>query len=236
MNLQARLAPPGPGYLLGTDELGRDILTRLVHGARVSLVAGLVIVVMAAAAGCGVGAVAAYGSRVADRILMRTADVFLAFPTLVLAMALVAALGPGLFNAMIAVAVVSWPGYARLMRAQVLAGLAQPYVEAAVGLGAGSRRVLVRHILPNCAAPVMVKMTMDAGFAILITASLSFIGLGAQPPTPEWGAMITTGRRYLLDQWWYPTTPGAAIFVTVLGFSLLGDGLRDLTDPRIRGR
>jgi peptide/nickel transport system permease protein len=236
MDLQRRLAPPAPGHWLGTDELGRDIWSRLVHGTRISLVAGVVIVIMAAVTGCAIGTLAASGSQVADRILMRTADIFLAFPTLVLAMALVAALGPGLFNAMIAVAVVSWPGYARLIRAQILASRHQAYVESAVGLGARGRRVLLRHILPNCVAPVIVKMTMDAGFAILITASLSFIGLGAQPPTPEWGAMVTTGRRYLLDQWWYPTAPGAAIFVTVLGFSLLGDGLRDLTDPRVRSR
>jgi peptide/nickel transport system permease protein len=227
-----RLQPPGPAHWAGTDELGRDLFARVVHGAALSLRAGVTVVALAMALGIVLGGIAGYGPRVVQEAIMRASDLFLSFPALMMAMAIVAALGPGLEHAVMAIAVVWWPQYARLMNAQVLTHRTLPYVEAARATGCSAARVLFRHILPNCMAPLVVKGTLDVGYAILLTASLSFLGLGAQPPVPEWGALITAGRRYLLDYWWYATVPGLAISLAVLGFNLLGDALGDLLDPR----
>ncbi|MGH7268022.1 MAG: ABC transporter permease [Candidatus Rokuibacteriota bacterium] len=234
VDLRARLRPPGVQYPFGTDDLGRDLLSRVIHGTRVSLTAGVVVVAIAGSFGVVVGTVSGYVGGAFDEIAMRLGDMFLAFPTLVLGMAVVAALGPGLLNAMIAVGVVWWPGYARLVRGIVLSAKHVAYVEAARAGGAGRARVMVRHILPGCVGPLIVKATIDYGFAILVTAGLSFIGLGAQAPTPEWGAMVAAGRLFLIDQWWYATFPGLFIFVTVLAFGLFGDAVRDAVDPRLR--
>jgi peptide/nickel transport system permease protein len=229
-----RLQPPDPRHLLGTDELGRDLLSRVTHGARVSLSVGLMVVGLAGGVGTLVGVTAGYVRGWLDTLLMRVIDMLLAFPGLVLAMAIASTLGPGLTNAMLAVAVVAVPGYARLARAQVLVVREYQYVEATRALGAGSLRIVLRHVLPNCVSPLLVYATMGIGSAILTAAALSFIGLGAQAPTPEWGAMIASGREFLLDQWWYPIAPGAAIFLTVISLNLFGDWLRDVLDPRLR--
>jgi peptide/nickel transport system permease protein len=198
------------------------------------LASGLLVVLLASSVGTVLGLVAGIGSRWVDEGIMRIADMFLAFPYLILAMAIVAALGPGLQNAMIAVAITWWPGYARLIRGQILSLKGLAYVDAARVAGAGTPRLLLRHLLPNTMSPLLVKMTSDVGFAILSTASLGFVGLGARPPSPEWGAMLASGRAYLIDHWWLATFPGLAIFLTVFGFGLLGDGLRDILDPRLR--
>jgi peptide/nickel transport system permease protein len=234
VDLRARFRPPGVQYPFGTDDLGRDLLSRVIHGTRVSLTAGVVVVAVAGSLGVVVGVVSGYVGGAFDEVAMRLGDMFLAFPTLVLGMAVVAALGPGLLHAMIAVGVVWWPGYARLVRGIVLAAKQVAYVEAARAGGAGGGRVMFRHILPSCVGPLIVKGTIDYGFAILVTAGLSFIGLGAQAPTPEWGAMVAAGRLFLIDQWWYATFPGLFIFVTVLAFGLFGDAVRDAVDPRLR--
>jgi peptide/nickel transport system permease protein len=234
MNPQRALLPPSHMHWLGTDELGRDIFTRIVYGTRLSLTVGVATVALAASIGIVLGNVAGITRGGMDDLVMRTADIFLAFPPLILAMAVVAALGPGLSHAMVAVAFVWWPGYARLMRGQVLTITPRLFVEAAYAVGASRRRVMFIHILPNCLTPLLVKGSLDIGYAILLMASLGFVGLGAPLPTPEWGTMLATARRYLLDQWWYPTFIGFGIFVAVLGFSLLGDGLQTLFDPRLR--
>ena len=228
-----RLSPPSSAHPLGTDEIGRDLLSRIIHGARISLWVGLVVVGLAGSVGTLLGVAAGYARGWLDTILMRFIDMILAFPGLVLAMAIASSLGPGLTNAMLAVAFVAMPGYTRLARGQALAIREQQYVEAARALGAGHRRIILRHILPNCLSPMLVMATMGMGLAILTAASLSFIGLGAQPPTPEWGAMVASGRAFLLDQWWYAIFPGLAIFLTVVSFNLLGVWLRDVLDPRL---
>lgn len=234
--VEQRFQPPGPAHPLGTDDLGRDVLSRVMVGARVSLaVAGFVLAV-ACALGVPLGIVAGYRGGLVDEALMRIADIFLAFPSFLLAMAIVAALGASLANAVLAVGIAWWPRYARLMRGQVLALVHLPYVEAARALGAGEARVLARHLLPNCLAPLLVQLATDAGNAILITASLSFVGLGAKPPLPEWGFMVAQGRQFLLTAWWVPIAPGLAIGATVAAFMFVGDALRDLLDPRLRGR
>ncbi len=232
MDLGHRLMPPGPGHPFGTDDGGRDMFSRVLYGARLSLSAAVTVIVAASLIGCVVGAVSGYVGGVVDEILMRVTDMFLAFPALVLAMAIAASLGPSLINAMVAVAVVWWPWYARLMRGQVLAYKNREFVTAAYATGVGALRILVRHIVPNCLTPIIVQATLDSGYAILTTASLSFIGVGAQPPAPEWGSMVNIGHTYFLDQWWFATFPGMAIFVTVMAFNLIGDGLRDVLDPR----
>jgi peptide/nickel transport system permease protein len=228
----ARLLPPSHQHWLGTDEVGRDLYSRVVYGAQYSLRAALIVVMAAAGIGTLLGGVGAYRSRILDEIVMRFADIMLSFPPLIMAMALVAALGPSLEHAALALAVIWWPQYARLARSQVLTVSEMTFVEAAVATGLGPWRILVRHILPNCWGSLAVKCTLDFGYVVLLLAALSFIGLGARPPIPEWGALITTGRQYLLDYWWYPTFPGLAIFATVMGCNLLGDGLRDLLDPQ----
>ena len=232
-DLMHRLEPPNAVHWFGSDELGRDIFSRVLYGARISMPLGIVVVFLSGLIGVVVGGISGYVGGTFDEILMRIADVFLAFPSLVLAMAITAALGPGLNNAMLAIVVVLWPTYARVIRGQVLAVKSREYIEAARAIGAPSRRILLRHILPNAYTPVFVKASLDVGAAILIAAGLSFIGLGAPPPTPEWGTMVSMGRQKFA-QWWIATFPGLAMFTVVMGFNFLGDGLRDLLDPRIR--
>jgi len=231
-----RFQPPNAKHWFGTDDIGRDIFSRVLYGARISIVAAATVLVIALSIGVTLGAVAGYGNRLVDNVIMRITDIFLAFPSLLLAMAVSAALGRSLTAAMIAVGLVAWAEYARLVRGQFLVLRELTYVEAAHAIGAGHARVIWRHLLPNALSPILVRATMDVGYAILTTASLSFVGLGAQPPSPEWGAMVTAGRIYLLGQWWYATFPGLAIFVAVLGFILLGDALRDWLDPGLRGK
>ena len=235
VHLEQKLLPPSRAHWFGTDEVGNDVYTRVVLGARVSLQIGLIITVLAAAIGVPLGIVAGEAGGAAGELIMRVTDVFLSVPALVLALAVVGALGPGIVNAMLALSLVWWPGYVRLVQSKALALAQAPYVEAARAGGAGRGRVVFLHILPNCVSPIVVKASMDMGTAILAAASLGFIGLGAQPPHPEWGAMISYGRNYLPTWWWYSAFPGLAIYLTVLGFNLVGDGLRDLLDPRSRG-
>lgn len=232
--LEERLRPPSVGFPLGLDQLGRDIFSRLLFGARLSLVVGLVVVILAGVLGTAVGMTAGFAGGRVDHTLMRVTDIFFAFPSLILAMAISAALGPSLTNAMIAIAMVTWPVYARLSRAQTLVLIRQEFLEAARALGADDLRIIVRHVLPNAVAPLVVQASFNMGEAILIAAGLSFIGFGAQPPTPEWGVMVSEGRDYITTQWWVPTFPGLAILLAVTGFNLLGDGVRDLLDPRLR--
>ena len=229
-----KLRPPSTVHPFGTDDLGRDILSRVLTGARISLTVGVVVLVLAMTVGVGLGLIAGYWGGWMDEVLMRTTDVFLAFPRLVLAIAIAATLGPGLSNSVVAIALSWWPWYTRLVRGQLLSLREQEYVLAAVSLGAGRPRILLQHLLPNVGTTVVIQASIDIGFAILATASLSFIGLGAQPPTPEWGAMIANARSYMVDAWWYPTFPGLAIFLAVLGFNLLGNAIRDAFDPRLR--
>jgi peptide/nickel transport system permease protein len=226
------LLPPSPAHLFGTDDLGGDVFSRVVFGARYSLAIGLAIVTMAFLIGVPLGAVAGFAGGFVNELIMRVTDIFLTIPGIVLALAIGAALGPGLVNAAVALALVWWPGYCRLTRGQVLALREQTYVEAAQVVGSAQGRIVFRHILPNTLTPLIVKVSMDVGFAILTAAGLSFIGIGAQPPTPEWGAMVSTGRQFMPDWWWYATFPGLAISLAVFGFNMLGDGVRDALDPR----
>jgi peptide/nickel transport system permease protein len=234
--LSTRLKPPTSAHWLGTDQLGRDLLSRMIFGSRISLLVGVVVVALAGSLGTFVGLVAGYTGGWLDEGLMRLTDVFFAFPALILAMAISGALGPSLTNAMIAIAVVSWPVYARLVRAQVLTLREREYVEAARSLGASTPRIIWQHILPNTLAPLLVQASFDMGGAILAAAGLSFIGFGTQPPTPEWGVMISDGRNYISTQPWLSLFPGLAILFTVAAFNLIGDGLRDAFDPRLHGR
>jgi peptide/nickel transport system permease protein len=227
-----RLAPPSAAHPLGTDDQARDILSRLVHGARLTLVIVLLVAVIAAPIGMAIGTTAGFFGGTLDAVLMRLTDIFLAFPGLILAMAFVAALGPGVENAILAIALTSWPAYARIARAEALTVRNSDFVAAIRLQGASSLWILRRHIMPLCLASVIVRATLDMAGIILIAAGLGFLGLGAQPPTPEWGAMVATGRRFLLDHWWVATFPGVAIFVVSLAFNFLGDGLRDVLDPR----
>ena len=234
ISLRERLSPPSPVHIFGTDEMGRDILSRVMHGARISLRIGVLVIAIAGSLGAAIGAVAGYLGKQADNIIMRIMDVILSFPPLVLAMALAAALGPNLNNAILAVAFVMIPKFARMVRGEALAVKEKQFIAAARASGAGSLWIIFHHIIPNCFSSVIILATLLLGETILIAASLSFIGLGAQPPTPEWGAMISVGRKFLMDQWWYPTFPGLFILMTVIGFNILGDALRDIFDPRIR--
>jgi peptide/nickel transport system permease protein len=229
------LQAPSWSHLFGTDDLGADVFSRVLFGARYSLAVGLAVVGLAALIGVPLGAVSGYFGGWVNQIIMRITDIFLTIPGIVLALAIGAALGPGLFNATIALALVWWPGFCRLVQGQVLALRAQVFVEAAHVVGAPQGRIVFRHILPNTLTPVMVKISMDIGFAMLSAAGLSFIGIGAQPPTPEWGAMVSLGRLYMPDWWWVATVPGLAIFLAVFAFNMLGDGLRDALDPRAQG-
>jgi peptide/nickel transport system permease protein len=236
-DLSQKLRSPDSTHPLGTDDLGRDMISRIIWGARVSVPAGILVIALTGIFGCLVGAIAGYTGGVVDNVIMRTADAILSFPPIILAMAITAARGgPGLSNALLAVAIVLWPEYARLMRGQVLAIRANEYVTAAESIGAKQGRILFRHILPSTDAPIIVKATLDVGAAIVLTAGLSFIGLGAVPPTPEWGAMIKQGADKGLQYWWYAAAPGMAIMSVVMGLNFFGDGLRDALDPRHRGR
>ncbi len=233
LDVMNRLQAPSWRWPLGTDEVGRDILSRVLHGARITLPVAIGVIGLAALLGSAVGAVAGYAGGRLDEVLMRVVDVVLAFPSIVLAMAITAALGPGLQHAMLAILLVSWPEFSRLMRGQVLSVKANEYVTAARCLGVPWPRVLLRHVLPNAFPPTVVKATLDVGNAIILAGALSFIGLGAVPPTPEWGAMIAAGQAKF-EYWWVATFPGLAILSVVLGFNFLGDGLQDLLNPRLR--
>jgi peptide/nickel transport system permease protein len=229
----ARLLPPGsPGYLLGTDEQGRDILSRLLYGSRLTLFVIILVAVIAAPIGLVVGAVAGYAGGWVDAVLMRITDIFLAFPKLVLALAFVAAMGPGIENAVLAIAITSWPPYARIARAETMTVRNADYIAAVRLMGASPLRIVLLHVMPMCLSSLIVRVTLDMAGVILTAAGLGFLGLGAQPPLPEWGAMIASGRRFILDQWWVATMPGIAILLVSLAFNLLGDGLRDALDPR----
>lgn len=228
-----RLQSPSWDHLLGTDALGRDVFSRTLHGARHSIPIAVAVVILAVAIGAFLGALAGFLGGLADTVIMRFVDVTLSFPPMLLAMAMAASLGPGLWNAAIAMVIVWWPVYARLMRAQVLEVREREHVEAAVASGATQTRVLTKHILPLCWTPVLISATMDLGQVILLAASLSFIGLGATPPTPEWGSMISDGAAQFYS-WWVALGPGLAILTIVLGFNFIGDGLHDYFDPRSR--
>jgi len=233
-DLGARLQPPSSLHWLGTDSLGRDIASRILYGARISLVIGVVVVVSAGVFGTVVGLIAGYAGGLVDEALMRLTEVFLAFPALILAMAIAGALGPSLTNAIIAIAAVTWAVYARLTRGQILSLRQREFVEAARAMGASWVRILWHHLLPNVLAPLMIQASFDLGSSIIAAAGLSFIGFGAQPPTPEWGVMISEGRNYISTQPWLSLFPGLAILLAVGSFNLLGDGLRDAFDPRLR--
>ena len=232
--LASRLEPPSPAHVLGTDQLGRDIASRLLYGARISLFIGVVVVASAGIFGTCIGLVAGYVAGLVDESLMRLTEVFLAFPPLILAMAIAGALGPSLTNAIIAIAAVTWAVYARLARGQILSLRRREFVEAARSIGVHPVRILARHLLPNAVAPLLIQASFDMGAAIIAAAGLSFIGFGAQPPTPEWGVMISEGRNFISTQPWLSLFPGLAILFAVGSFNVLGDGLRDELDPRLR--
>ena len=227
-----RLLPPSSQHWMGTDDQGRDILSRLIHGSRITLYVVVLVAILAAPIGLLVGTAAGYAGGLLDATLMRITDIFLAFPRLILALAFVAALGPGIENAVIAIAITSWPPYARIARAETLTIRNADFIAAVQLVGASPWRIVLRHIMPLCVSSVIVRVTLDMAGIILTAAGLGFLGLGAQPPMPEWGAMIANGRQYVLDQWWVAAGPGAAIFLVSLAFNLLGDGLRDALDPK----
>ncbi|QPC89154.1 nickel transporter permease [Mesorhizobium sp. INR15] len=228
----SRLLAPSAVHWFGTDDLGRDILSRIIYGSRWTLYVVVLVAVIAAPIGLLVGTVAGYAGGWVDAILMRITDIFLAFPKLILALAFVAALGPGIQNAVLAIAITSWPPYARIARAETLTVRNSDYIKAVQLMGASPFRIVLRHIMPLCISSLIIRVTLDMAGIILTAAGLGFLGLGAQPPLPEWGAMIASGRRFVLDQWWVAGAPGGAILIVSLGFNLLGDGLRDALDPR----
>lgn len=234
-DLARRLQPPTAAHWLGTDELGRDIWSRIVYGARITLGMVIAVVLLVAPVGLAVGCVAGYAGGLWDRLLMRVTDIFLAFPRLILALAFVAALRPGVESAVAAIALTAWPPYARLARAETLGLVRADFIAAARLTGASPVRIVLRHIAPLCVPSLVVRVTLDMSSIILTAAGLGFLGMGAQPPSPEWGAMIATARRFILEQWWVPVIPGVAIFVASLAFNLLGDGLRDVLDPKQGG-
>nr|WP_209003042.1 ABC transporter permease [Stappia taiwanensis] len=232
-DLGQRLLPPGSaGHLLGTDELGRDIWSRIVYGSRITLMIVTLVAVTAPVFGLLVGTLAGYIGGWVDEVLMRVTDIFLAFPKLILALAFVAALGAGIENAILAISLTAWPPYARIARAETLTIRNADYIAAISLQGAGALHIITRHVWPMCLSSLIVRVTLDMAGIILTAAGLGFLGLGAQPPMPEWGAMISAGRKFVLDQWWVATMPGLAIFTVSLGFNLLGDGLRDILDPK----
>jgi len=231
-NVPERFLPPSSDHWLGTDQLGRDVLSRIIFGSRIAIQAPTIVVILAVVIGAPLGALAGYVGGWVDNLIMRVTDLFLAFPSLLLAVTIVAAVGPSLTNAMIAIAISWWPWYTRLVRGITLSLRERYFVEAARSIGVSSWTIILRHILPNCVTPILVQATIDFGTVILAEGSLSFLGLGTQPPAPDWGLMVSQGRSYILDQWWISTLPGLAIFVSVLAFNLLGDTLRDILDPR----
>jgi peptide/nickel transport system permease protein len=228
----SRLLRPSWTHPFGTDDQGRDILSRVIYGSRITLFVVVLVAILAAPIGLLVGTVAGYAGGWVDSALMRITDIFLAFPRLILALAFVAALGPGIENAVIAIAITSWPPYARIARAETLTIRQTDYIAAVKLVGASPWRIVLRHIMPLCVSSVIIRVTLDMAGIILTAAGLGFLGLGAQPPMPEWGALIANGRLYVLDQWWVAAAPGAAIFIVSLAFNLLGDGLRDALDPK----
>lgn len=232
INIIERFQAPSVKHWFGTDEVGRDIFTRILYGSRLSLGVGVLVVVAAGLIGTVLGTISGYFGGKADQTIMRMMDMILAFPTLILAMAFAAALGPNLQNAMIAIAIVKIPVYVRLARGETLALRERLFVKAAVTFGIKPWRIISRHIIPNAISPIIIQVTLDVGDAILLVATLGFLGLGAQPPTPEWGAMISVGWKYLLDYWWYPTFPGLALFFASGALNLIGDGIRDILDPK----
>lgn len=235
-NLENKFLAPSLGHPFGTDSLGRDVFARILFGARTSLTFGIMVVVIAVGIGAPLGALAGYFGGWVDEVIMRVTDVFLAFPPLLLAIAIASALGPNFINAILAIALTWWPWYTRLVRAQSLSLRERAFIEAAHGIGVNDLTIIRRHILPNVLTPVLVQATLDIGTAILTAAGLSFIGLGTQPPTADWGVMINIGRLFVLGgRWWIATFSGLAIFLTALAFNLLGDGVRDAADPRTRG-
>lgn len=231
-DLGRRLEPPGARHWFGTDQVGRDLFSRVVYGSRVTLYIVFLVAVIVGPIGLVIGTIAGYAGGKVDAALMRLTDIFLAFPGLVLALAFVAALGPGLVNAVIAIALTHWPGFARLARAETLIVRSSDFIAASRIQGASAARIVLRHVIPMCIPSVIVRMTLSMAGVILTAAGLGFLGLGAQPPSPEWGAMLSSGRRFLIDYWWMTTFPGLAIMVVSLAFNLLGDGLRDVLDPR----
>ncbi|MCD4842090.1 MAG: nickel ABC transporter permease subunit NikC [Methanosarcinales archaeon] len=231
-NLEKRLLPPCREYPMGTDDLGRCLLSRIIYGARVSLQLGVIVVGIITVIGVTLGLISGYYGGIVDEIIMRLVDVVLAFPGIILALAVAGALGPGLFNVMLALAMVGWTGLARVVRGSVLSVKQKEFVESARALGCSDLHIMTRHILPNVMAPVIVLATLDMAFIILAAAGLSFLGLGAQPPTPEWGSMLNNGRAFMRTAPHLTTFPGLAIMVAVLAFNFLGDGLRDALDPR----
>jgi peptide/nickel transport system permease protein len=235
IDLLQRLRPPSVNHLFGTDDYGRDLFSRVLAGAWISLYVAAVILIASVAIGTILGMIAGLVGGLTDEIIMRVTDLFLAFPALILAAAIAATLGPSLTHTMLALSTVFWPWYARLVRGQVLSLREREFILAARVAGASTGRIVFKHLLRNVLPVVIIQASLDVGYAILFTSSLSFLGLGAQPPTPEWGAMMTDARSFLEDFWWYPTFPGLALAVTVVGFNLLGDGLRDWLDPRLRG-
>ena len=235
-NLGQRLLPPSGLHWMGTDELGRDIFSRVVYGSRITLMIVALVAVITAPLGLLIGAISGYFGGWVDKVLMGVTDVFLSMPKLILALAFVAALGPGIENAVIAIAITAWPAYARIARAETLTFRNSEFIMATRLLGASDLRVIVGHVLPLCSSSMIVRVTLDMAGIILTAAGLGFLGLGAQPPLPEWGAMISRGRTFILDQWWVATMPGFAIILVSLGFCFLGDGLRDVLDPKQGGK
>ena len=233
-NAMIRLSPPSREHLLGTDEVGRDILARIVYGARISLPVAVATILFAAVIGGMLGALAGYGSKRTDNIIMRIMDMFLAIPSTLLAIAIVAALGSSIQNMMIAITISNIPPFARIVRSSVITIRNEEYIEAARAIGAHDWRIILRHIIPNAMAPLIVQATMCVAGSILSIASLSFLGLGIQPPTPEWGSMLSNGRQYIRAAWWVCTFPGIAIMLSILSLNLLGDGLRDALDPKLK--
>jgi peptide/nickel transport system permease protein len=235
-SLEDTLLPPSADHFFGTDEQGRDIFSRVMFGTRLSLVTAIFSISLALLIGVPLGAIAGYSSKLVDEIIMRITDMFCGFPPMLLAIVIATFLGPSLRNAMLAIGISWWPLYTRLIRGQVVSLRDRQFVKAAKVIGTPSSQIIFRHILPNCIAPLIVQASLDMGSVILVVSALSFLGLGAQPPAPDWGLMISTSRNYFLDSWWYSVFPGLAIFMTVLTFNLLGDGFREILDPKTRNK